>query len=449
MNTYDTKLVKDQARGNWDAIFTSLAPELGDALAKKGKHVTCPYHGGKSDFRIDKKSNEGRCFCTCKGFRDGFSLISHSRNCSYIDAVNIVGEHLNLEPWKPRVLPKVQRKSQPTETVPIEVYEPHVSVQKVTSSAQKLLRTLKSKPEIVPKSQDIQKTSDEPSAISKSSIKMTKKEALTSSPNKDPWIIKAMRDEFNNAIPLSDNKSYPVRHYLSKRAISLRLLIGLEDIRYSSSSRYYYDPDVETVPKKLRDQEKPFQEMPAMVAAFRNPKGEIVNVHRTYLTPKSGQKAKVKTPKKYWPSSEQYPRNGGAIRLGEPSDGIMGIAEGIETALSCYQAWGIPCWSTGDANGMVAFNPPEGTKLVFIWADKDMSKTGILAAQKLERRLKDMNIPVVILQPSGPVSRKRKTVDWNDVHLSHGLFGFPYKQSILSNFSVETSNSTIEEKKSA
>src|SRR4051812_13489598 len=30
-------------------------------------HITCPHHGGQSDWRfeIDRKTGEGRCYCTC------------------------------------------------------------------------------------------------------------------------------------------------------------------------------------------------------------------------------------------------------------------------------------------------------------------------------------------------------------------------------------------------
>lgn len=78
--------------------------------------------------------------------------------------------------------------------------------------------------------------------------------------------------------------------------------------------------------------------------------------------------------------------NGCAIRLG-PVKGLIGVAEGIETALSVRAATGLTCWSTVSAYGMSVFEPPEGVKIVLIWADKDRSETGAKAAKALMRRL--------------------------------------------------------------
>ena len=52
MNDYKTnaKAVKEQARGRWLEILPLLDARLSDAVARAGKHVPCPVHGGKDGF---------------------------------------------------------------------------------------------------------------------------------------------------------------------------------------------------------------------------------------------------------------------------------------------------------------------------------------------------------------------------------------------------------------
>lgn len=122
---------------------------------------------------------------------------------------------------------------------------------------------------------------------------------------------------------------------------------------------------------------------PAMVAAFRRPDGSIETFHVTYLTPE-GHKANVRTPKKV--VGAQQGLAGCAIRLSEVEEHIA-IAEGIETALSVTEMFGIPCWSCYSAHGMETFQPPEGVKAVTIFPDADANFTGQAAATSCAKRL--------------------------------------------------------------
>ncbi|MBN0386745.1 toprim domain-containing protein, partial [Pseudomonas aeruginosa] len=88
----------------------------------------------------------------------------------------------------------------------------------------------------------------------------------------------------------------------------------------------------------------------------------------------------------------------------------LGLAEGIETALSVTQLYGIPCWATGDAGRMERFKLPAGVEQVTIFADVDHSHTGEAAAESLARRL--------ILQHKIPVEVRRdcpRGQDYNDL----------------------------------
>ena len=117
--------------------------------------------------------------------------------------------------------------------------------------------------------------------------------------------------------------------------------------------------------------------------------------------------------------------NGAAIRLGEPTEGIPGVAEGLETALSAYRVTQIPVWSTVNATLMESFEVPEGVHTVLIWADKDKSVTGEKSANVLKAKLEKRGIRVYVLLPKLPIPPRAKGIDWNDVLMSQGSLGFP------------------------
>lgn len=107
---------------------------------------------------------------------------------------------------------------------------------------------------------------------------------------------------------------------------------------------------------------------------------------------------------------------GAAIRLAPPVDGVVGLAEGLEDAMSVTRLTGIPCWSACGAGvamwgedflperiGICGFKiPPEVTQLI-VFADND--EPGIFAARELQARYPRK---VEIRYPS---SGK----DWNDM----------------------------------
>ena len=78
---YKADEVRNLAKGQWLFILAHLAPELEPALKKTGRsHVTCPFHGGKKDFRMFKDVLEtGGAICSCGAWHDGFSLLMKAR----------------------------------------------------------------------------------------------------------------------------------------------------------------------------------------------------------------------------------------------------------------------------------------------------------------------------------------------------------------------------------
>lgn len=125
---------------------------------------------------------------------------------------------------------------------------------------------------------------------------------------------------------------------------------------------------------------------PAMVSIFRNLEGKGATFHITYLTD-DGQKASVAAPKKILPVVLPLP--GCAIQLFKPTEGVLAIAEGVETALAVYGLEGIPVWAAGSAQQMSSLEIPAGIKELYIYADSDASFTGQAAAYALARRYAD------------------------------------------------------------
>lgn len=146
---------------------------------------------------------------------------------------------------------------------------------------------------------------------------------------------------------------------------------------------------------------------PAMVAKIVAPDGSPTNLHRTYLT-LDGRKADV-TPvrKTMWGAIAP----GSAIRLFEAGP-VLGVAEGIETALSAAELFRIPVWATVNTTILSGWQPPEGTHQVIIFGDNDPKYGGQLAALTLAHRLAcdtARNLSVRIEMPP------RVGEDWNDV----------------------------------
>lgn len=141
---------------------------------------------------------------------------------------------------------------------------------------------------------------------------------------------------------------------------------------------------------------------PAMVHRLQLAGGKPLTLHVTYLT-EAGEKAPVESPKKILPpllqdNGEKIPFDGCAIRLFKPGRHI-GIAEGIETAMAARTLYDIPVWASYSADLLAKWQPPAGTELVTIFADKDESFTGQMRAYELAWRLRREGFGVRVLEP--------------------------------------------------
>jgi putative DNA primase/helicase len=105
---------------------------------------------------------------------------------------------------------------------------------------------------------------------------------------------------------------------------------------------------------------------PAMIVAVQRPDGKIIAVQQTWLT-NDGQKALVSPPRITTGSLDS-----GAVRLG-PAAEVMGVAEGVETALSAMQLTGMPVWASLGSKRLHKVWLPPHVGEVHIFGDNDTS----------------------------------------------------------------------------
>lgn len=112
-------------------------------------------------------------------------------------------------------------------------------------------------------------------------------------------------------------------------------------------------------------------------------------IHRTYLLDDGSAKAP--------PVKKMLgPVAGGVVRLAPfPEDGRIGVAEGIETALSAQAIFGVPNMAALSADGLRRWRWPDGATHVTIFADAGLP--GMQAAVTLADQLNLANIPSRIL----------------------------------------------------
>lgn len=145
---------------------------------------------------------------------------------------------------------------------------------------------------------------------------------------------------------------------------------------------------------------------PCLIAPVKDLYGETVTAHVTYL--ENGDKlvradhdGVVAPARKIL--SPMTGRIGCAVRL-VPLDGsTLGIAEGIETALSAHRIHGLPVWSCLNTSLLASFMPPPGVTRVVVFADRDVA--GMKAAWELGKQLEGRCTVDLELPPAG---------DWND-----------------------------------
>ena len=179
----------------------------------------------------------------------------------------------------------------------------------------------------------------------------------------------------------------------------------LPQVRKSPRSRYLESRGLEVAPGirwinsiPYFSDDKEIGRFPAMMCPVM--RGEdFLTFHVTYL--KDGLKAPVDPCRKILPGPSL---NGASVPL-YPAGEVLGIAEGIETAIAAKMLTGIPTWAALNTSLMKSFDAPQHVKKLVIFSDNDHHYAGQASAYALASRL-SKKIEVQIRIPN--------LKDWND-----------------------------------
>lgn len=408
MPYYDASKVREAVKGHWLEVFSYLADsEIGEAIRRPRKAITCPIHGtsnknGKGDgfslFKDVVDTGAGGC-TTCGHHHDGFALLMWMKGWSFRETLNKVAEVLRIDPEPDQFNNKDSEKDskniKSVSTLP---------VQKLDKS-------------VVEPTSDVVVPINQPSEERLKDIRELQKKMALQTARESASANEKIESVWRDSITLDGGLPKPMLRYLKHRFILLRMIIlrNGDSLRFHHSLPYYQEDD--------EGNNVLVGKFPAIIAAIKDLEGNIITLHRTYLTP-TGYKAKVECARKMMTVPAEKTVTGNAIQLGGlPVDGVLGIAEGMETAMSAIKCYGIPTWSAVSATILANFEPPEGIHTLIIWADRDRSLTGQKVAQALKARMEKMGINTHIMIPMRPI--KGKSVDWNDVLRKEGIMGLP------------------------
>lgn len=199
---------------------------------------------------------------------------------------------------------------------------------------------------------------------------MEKREAEKRDPKAD---LRAMASRWRSSTAIGDQ----VKTYLKSR--------GIENLKIDDIRQYNFE----------------------MVNLVRAADGSPCQVHRTLLTADGKKRTDVDKAKMLmrgpWPK-------GSAVRLAQSRGGHLGIAEGIETALSATALFCLPCWAALSSSILETWEPPDDVENVTIFGDNDINFAGQRAAYQLAHKLSVRKVKIDV-----SVCIPKKPGDWNDV----------------------------------
>ncbi|GLK79017.1 DUF7146 domain-containing protein [Methylopila turkensis] len=162
---------------------------------------------------------------------------------------------------------------------------------------------------------------------------------------------------------------------------------GITDLRGTGNLRFhprcYYRPD----------EHAPTETWPAMIAAVTDLDGKITGAHRTWLDPRSRDKAPIDTPRR-----AMGDLLGNAVRFGIGGE-VMAAGEGIETVLSLRQALpDMPMLAALSAAHLAAILFPDTLRRLYIVRDNDPAGDG--ARDSLIERANVVGIEAIVISPA-------------------------------------------------
>jgi hypothetical protein len=215
-----------------------------------------------------------------------------------------------------------------------------------------------------------------------------------------------LRRTWRETVALSHVKARAVCQYLEARALGQVLQHPPRVLRAHPALAYW-------------DGTREVGKFPALIALFHGVSGDPVTLHVTYVRSDGCVKAPVPNPKKILGVPVKKMTRGGAIHLYEPHSGVLGVAEGIENALSLHVMRTIPVWASYCADNLGRVYLPKGLRELHIGIDVDESGKGERVARSLAGRVKQWSpkTKIVLWRPEGAAA------DLNDELLRHRRVG--------------------------
>lgn len=333
----DFATVKARMDGHWLACLFDLATALHPALARPGRHVPCPVHGGADGFRVFKDVAEtGGGVCnTCGNFPDGFALIAWVNSWTLAETLKAVARWIGLD--TDRTGSALTPRVAPAQAAPAQAADPERERRKLA-------------------------------AIWSSSSHLT-------GPALAYLACRGLADlERRNDLPAVDVVRFHLSHDYWTQDDGKPVKLGA----YPALVCRVQDPDGGGV---------------ALHLTYLQPNG---NGKAAICHPATGEVLPAKKLRSIAPSAT----NGGAIRL-YPAGTRLAVAEGIETALAVRIACpDLPVWAAVSAGGMARLIWPDGVTDLLILADNDESQTGQKAAKALANRAYAAGVRVRIAVPA-------------------------------------------------
>ena len=352
----DLSEIEAAADGQWLQILTALAPQFAEAANRPGVHVDCPLHGGRHDFRFDKTRGPEKGLSFCTcGTRNGFQLLQEACGFSFLEAKDAVAEYLGL--------------------LNINSNQRAEKIAKAKEKTAQLKAQRESRIEL----EDQQKA-------------------------------EKLSQIWSECVSLESEQAKIGRRYLHMRKLDPSKASGF--LRFHPNLPLYDQDGTNLVGR-----------FPALVGKVLANDGTPITLHRTYLDPETGKRLAGKLGKKLMPGPElkgfKHPGRIIPVTTFNQEMGILGVAEGIESAMAATAIFSVPCWATISAGPMTSFSPPSWVRQLVVFADNDVNSTGQTAARTLRQKLIDSGFTGKV-HLRAPSCKKDENYDWADAWYEHG-----------------------------
>ena len=223
------------------------------------------------------------------------------------------------------------------------------------------------------------------------------------------------------------NEFKPDKNYqapISKEEQHVKRFTNIKNIKGTAVETYLNGRGIHALPEmsvKLSQAEWDHEYNRSFVTMYSIATDDQMNIayaHKTYL--ENGVKAGVDKAKKITTITKLHSNCEHCNTTHSPSVAIklfaagdtLGIAEGIETALSASQQYKLPVWAVMNASFMESFKAPAGVKHLIIYADNDVNGRGLAAAFKCANKNYQSNNDVTRVTVKWP---ETYGVDFNDM----------------------------------